>query len=229
MDLEIPQVPVTGCAVDTIRLLPITSKGKSMHYTFRCLLTSYLIAVPLKLKTAEEVTMACIKHILTTTSCSTFILQDNSTEFKNCQLVATFKSLGIKPIYSNPYTPQGNSRLGNAHNFLKHTISKFLHSSTLEWDDILPIAAYIYNIAPTVNDLKSPFFLVFGSDPLEGRLSHLQNYCKYLRTEPWQLAVDKLKSMWKLHAELLWDSKEAKDPVEERKFDKASDLKQLGN
>ena len=102
----------------------------------------------MKSKTTEEVTMAYIKHTLPTTPCSTFILQDNGTEFKNSQLVATFKSLGIKPIHSNPYRPQGDSRLENAHNFLKCTISKFLHSSTLEWDDILPIAAYIYNIAP---------------------------------------------------------------------------------
>ena len=206
MHLEIPQVPFAGCAVDTIRLLPMTSKGSKSMLTFMCLLTSYLIAVPLKSKTTEEVTMAYIKHILSTTSCSTFILQDNGTEFKNSQLVATFKLLGIKPIYSNPYRPQGNSRLENTHNFLKHILSKFLHSNMLEWDDILPIAAYIYNIAPTVNDLKSLFFLVFGRDPLEGRLSHLQNYCRYLRTEPGQIAVDKPKCMWKLHAELLQDS-----------------------
>ena len=95
----------------------------------------------------------------------------------------------------------------------------------MEWDDILSIAAYIYSIAPTVNDLELPFFLVFGRDPLEGRLSHLQNYCRYLKTKLGQLAVDKLKSMWKLHVELLHDSRETKDPVEERKFDKASYLK----
>ena len=52
-------------------------------------------------------------------SYSTFILQDNSTEFKNSQLIATFKLLGIKPLYSNPYSPQGNSRLENAHKLLK--------------------------------------------------------------------------------------------------------------
>ena len=169
--------------------------------------------------------MAYIKHISPTTVCSTFILQDNDTDFKYSQLVATFKSLGIKPIYTNPCRPQGNSRLENVHHFLKHTISKFLHSSTLEWDDILPIALYIYNIAPTVNDLKSPFFLVFGRDPLEGRLNHLQNNCGYLRTEPVKLGVDKLKRMSKLHAELLCDSRETKDPVKERKIDNASDLK----
>ena len=95
----------------------------------------------------------------------------------------------------------------------------------MEWDDILPIAAYIYNIAPNVNDFELPFFLVFGRDPLEGRLSHPQNYCRYLGIKPEQLAVDKLKCMWRLNAELLHDSRETKDPVEERKFDKASDLK----
>ena len=98
----------TGGAVDTIGLLPTTLKGNKYALTFMCLLTFYLIAVPLKSKTAKEVTMTYIKHILPITSCSTFILQDNSTEFKNSQLIATFKSLGIKPIYSNPYRPQGN-------------------------------------------------------------------------------------------------------------------------
>ena len=75
MHLEIPQVSFAGWAVDTIGLLLMMSKGNKYALTFMCLLTSYLIAVPLKLKTAEEVTMAYIKHILPTTSCSTFILK----------------------------------------------------------------------------------------------------------------------------------------------------------
>ena len=108
MHLKIPQVPFAVCAVNTIGLL---SKDNMYMLTFICLLTSYLIALPPKLKTTGEVTMAYIKHILSTTSCSTFILQDNGTEFKNSQLIATFKSLGAKPICSNPYRPQGNSRL----------------------------------------------------------------------------------------------------------------------
>ena len=81
MHLKIPQVPFAGCAVNTIGLLLTMSKGNKYVLTFMCLLTSYLIAVPLKSITAEEVTMGYIKHILPTTSCSTFILQDNSTEF----------------------------------------------------------------------------------------------------------------------------------------------------
>ena len=83
MHLEIPQVPFAGCAMDPIGQLPVTSKGYRYVLTFICLLTSYLITVPLKMKTADEVFMEYIKEILSKTSCSKFILQDNGTEFEN--------------------------------------------------------------------------------------------------------------------------------------------------
>ena len=54
MHLEIPQVPFAGCAVDTIGMLPMTSKGNKYTLTFMCLLTSYLIAVPLKSKPLKK-------------------------------------------------------------------------------------------------------------------------------------------------------------------------------
>ena len=66
-------------------------------------LTSYLITVPMKSKSADEVTMAYLKRVLLTSSCSVYVLQDNGTEFRNRQLVDAFKCLGFKPIYLSPY------------------------------------------------------------------------------------------------------------------------------
>ena len=63
-------------------------------------------------------------------------------------------TLGIKYIYSNPYYPQHNGRRENVHNFLKHTIAKFIYGNSLEWDDALPLANYCYNVAPSVGDLE---------------------------------------------------------------------------
>ena len=70
------------------------------------------------------------------------------------------------------------------HNFLKCTIAKFTYNSQPEWDDALPIATYCYCIVPSVHGLKSPFYLVHGRDPLEGRLSNLQNIVDTLVTNP---------------------------------------------
>ena len=102
MHLEIPKVPSTGCAMYCIGPLPATSKGNRHVLTFICLLTSYIIMVPLKSRMADEVPMAYIKEILLKTSCSKFISQDNGSEFQNHQLMSVFDTLDIKCIYSNP-------------------------------------------------------------------------------------------------------------------------------
>ena len=91
--------------------------------------------------------------------------------------MSEFNMLGIMHIYRNPYYPQGNRRIGNVHNFLKNTIASITYCSQLEWDNALPLATYCYNITPSVDDLESPYYLIHGQDPLQGRLSNLQNYC----------------------------------------------------
>ena len=111
---------------------------------------------------ADEVSMAYIKEIFPKTSCSKFILQDNGTEFINEQLMSVFNTLCIKCIYNYPYYPQGNGRIENIHNFLKHTIAKFTYDCQLKRNDALPLATYCYNIATSVDDLESPFYLVHG-------------------------------------------------------------------
>ena len=90
MHLQILQVPFTSCAMDSIGQLPTTSKGNRYLLTFICLLTSYLISLPLKTKIANEALMVYIKEILPKTSCSKFFLQDNGMEFKNKHLMSVF-------------------------------------------------------------------------------------------------------------------------------------------
>ena len=167
------------------------------------LLTSYLITVLMKSKSADKVTMAYLKKILPISSCSVYILQNNRTEFRNKQLLDTFKSIGVKPISSSPYYLCSNGKLENSHNFLNHSIAKFLHNT--EWDDIIPIAMYVHNVSPTKNGLELPFYFVFGRDPLEGRLMHIQGYCRYVREQPGRQIVQELQKLWKVHAETLHD------------------------
>ena len=133
--------------------------------------------------------------------------------------MSVFVTLGIKRMYSNPYYPKGNSRMKNVHDFLKQTTVKFMHGSQLKWDDALPLTTYYYNTAPSVDDLESPFYLVHGRDPLEGRLINLQNYCRYVGDQPGQLAVWELRKMWKLHAKVLEENRKV-DPAENKKSPK---------
>ena len=58
-----------------------------------------------------------------------------------------------------------------------------------------------------MDDLESPYYLVHGQDWLKGRLSNLQNYCRYIGDQPGILAVQELQKLWKLHAKLLTENR----------------------
>ena len=81
--------------------------------------------------------------------------------------------------------------------------SKFIYGNSLKWDDTLPLATYCYNVAPSVDDLESPYYLVHGCDPLDGRLNNIQSYCRCMGNQLGRLAVEELRKLWKLHAKLL--------------------------
>ena len=165
LHLEVPKISFTCIAIDTIGKLPTTSSGNKYALTCIDMLTSYVIAVPVPDKTADSVIEAYLSGILSRAGALMVCLSDNGTELKNNQMNTILKQLGIKCIYSNPYRPQGNSRIENVHNFLKRMLTKFLSSSDAKWDKVLPFACYCFNSTPTSDDLESPFFLIHSRNP----------------------------------------------------------------
>ena len=168
LHLEIPEIPFTCIAIDTIGQLPTTSSKNKYALTCIDLLMSYMIAVPMLDKTADSVVEAYLSGILSRAGVSMVCLLDNGSELKHRQMNTILKQLGIKHIYSNPYRPQGNSTIENIYNILKITLTKFLSSSDVKWDKVLPFACYCFNSTPTSDDLEILFFLMHGRDPLEG-------------------------------------------------------------
>ena len=86
----------------------------------------------------------------------------------------------------------------NVHNFLKRTLTKFLDSSDLEWDE-LPFACYCYNIYPSSSGTESPFALIFGCNPA-GHLTHLNKSNRYYVTNEGKIVLEELHKLWKHHA-----------------------------
>ena len=217
LHLEIPKVPFTCIVIDTIGKLPVNTSGNK--YTLTCidLLASYVIAVPMPDKTAENVVEAYLSGILSRTGASMVCLSDNGSEVKNNQMNTTLKQLGIKCIFSNPYRPQGNSHIENVHNFLKRTLTKFLCSSDAEWDRILPFACYCFNTTPTADDLESPFFLIHRRDPLEGHIRLLgPGSIRYMGNDKGLIHFTKLCKLWSAHANSLHENRLLKTEKVER-------------
>ena len=130
--LEMPQIPMTVLAVDTIGHLPITSKGNRWALKAICLHVPYMLAFLMKEKSAESVIQAYLSGILAHKGGSMAILSYNDTEFKNKVLNMVYDQLSIKRLFYNCFHPQGNTKMENAHNFLKRALTKFLDNSNLD-------------------------------------------------------------------------------------------------
>ena len=202
--LEISQLPMTVLAIDTIGHLPVTSKGNIWALTAIFLLTYYVFAIMMKVKSAENAAQANMSGILAHKGGNVATLSDNGTEFGNKVLNEVCDQLGIKRLFSNPFHPQGNATVENVHNFLKGTLPKFLDSSDIEWSELLPFACYCYNIFPGSNGIESPFFLMFGQDPTEGCLTHLNNN-RYYETNEGKVVLEELHKLWKHHTKHISD------------------------
>ena len=144
---------------------PTTNKNRYAR-TVIWMLMGYIFCVPLKTKTAEEVIQAYIDNVYSKFGGSMKILSDNGTEFKNKIFEQVAKELGVVPkLYTPPYHPASNGRIEGFHAFLKACIAKHI-APQLEWDVLVPLACAAYNFIPNEYSKESPFFLMFGRDPV---------------------------------------------------------------
>ena len=83
--LEVPQIQMAVLAIDMVGHLPIPSKGNRWALTAICLQTSYVFAIWMKEKSAENIVQAYLACILVHKGGSVAILSGNGTEFKKKQ------------------------------------------------------------------------------------------------------------------------------------------------
>ena len=89
LHLEITKIPFYTICLDTIGRLLTMSKGNCYALTRMDLLTSYLITVPMKSKSADEVTMAYLKKVLPISLCSIMSCKtmEQNSEINNCLIL----------------------------------------------------------------------------------------------------------------------------------------------
>ena len=133
----------------------------------------------MKSKSADNVIHAYIETILPQIAPSRFILTDNGTEFKNDTMNNVLIRLNTEHKFTTVYFPRGNSRLENSHALLKRSISKYIDLLDVEWDRCLNLATYVFNISPSSDNCSSPYYIVYGKEPIDAELKELEEVYRY--------------------------------------------------
>ena len=177
-----------------------------------CMLTGYVFCVPLIAKTSEEVIQAYIDNVYSKFVGSLQMLSDNDTKFKNKMFEQISKELGLEyKLYTPPYHPTSNGRIGGFHAFLKVCISKHV-APHLEWDVLILFPCAAYNFIPNEHSKKSPFFLIFGRDPVLPLNTLLGPKMRYLGKDLNILFLEAMKNMFQIAATDLIMAREKGDP-----------------
>ena len=103
----------------------------------------------------------------------------NRTEFKNDTMGQVLNRLNMELKFTMVYFPRGNSRLENSHALLKQSISKYIDILDIEWDMCLIIATYAFNILPSSDNYSSPYYIVYGREPIDMELKELEELHRY--------------------------------------------------
>ena len=195
--LPIPSKPFDGICLDCVR--PLERSKRNFKWILTCidLYSSFMIAVPMKSKSADDVI------ILPQIGPSKFILTDNGTEFKNDTMSKVFSRLNIEHKFTTVYFPRGNSRLENSHALLKRSISKYIDILDVKWDKCLNLATYAFNISPSSGNCNSPYYLVYGREPIDMELRELEELHRYVGTNCGLKRLQQLNEIWKNHADEL--------------------------
>ena len=168
--------------------------------TVICMLTGYVFCIPLKTKTAEEVIQTYIDHVYAKFGGSLQILSDNGTEFKNKIFEQVAKELGVEyKLYTLSYHPASNGRIEGFQTFPKACIAKCVMPQ-LEWDVLVPLACAAYNFIPNKHSKESPFFLMFGRDPVLPLNTLLGPKRRYLGNDINILSLEAMKNMFEIAA-----------------------------
>ena len=201
--LPIPNKPFDGICLDCVG--PLERSKRNFKWILTCinLHSSFMIAVPMKSKSVDDVIHAYIETILPQIGPSRFILTDNGTEFKNDTMSKVLNRLNTEHKFTTVYFPRGNSRLENSHVLLKRSISKYIDILDVEWDKCLNLATYAFNISPSSDNCNSPYYLVYGREPIDAELQELEELHRYTGTNCGLKHLQQLSKIWKTHADEL--------------------------
>ena len=201
--LPIPNKPFDGICLDCVGPLERPKQGFKWILTCIDLHSSFLLAIPMKLESADDVIHAYVETILPQIGPSRFILTENGTEFKNDTMSSVLIRLNIEHKFTTVYFPRGNSRLENLHALLKRSISKYIDLLDVEWDRCLNLATYAFNISPSSDNCSSPYYIVYSKEPTDAELKELEELCRYTGTNCGLKHLQQLNEIWKNHADEL--------------------------
>jgi transposase InsO family protein len=144
----------------------IRSEGYAWILTCIDAYTRYLIAVPLRDKTAQSVANALVSHVFCRIGLCRQIISDLGPEFQNELFRHLCQLLHVQQLRTTSYRPNCNGRIERAHRSLNSLMAKIVSDSQRDWSHHLGMCVMAYNVSRQESTSFSPFYLMYGREAI---------------------------------------------------------------
>uniref|UniRef100_A0A0N5A782 RNA-directed DNA polymerase n=1 Tax=Parastrongyloides trichosuri TaxID=131310 RepID=A0A0N5A782_PARTI len=143
-----------------------TDRGNKHFIGLVDVLSKYIVLQEVKEANSENV-IEFLKKFIFTYSCPVNIKFDNAQYFKSTKLIEFLKESNIGFSYSTPGHHEGNSNIERVFRTIHTLMSKELRENVgIQWDECLNKIAFFYNVTVHNTTKFTPFYLVFGREPI---------------------------------------------------------------
>ena len=143
-----------------------TPSGNKVMLSFVDAFTKFLICVPIPRHDAETMIDAFLLHVALSFGLPEELASDGAPEFRSALQQELFQVIGVTRKVTTPYRPQANGVIERIFRTLRPVLATLAHQDRDCWDEYIPYAAFAYNTAYHSSVRNSPFYLLFGREPL---------------------------------------------------------------
>ena len=151
--------------MDFIEQLP-----KSSGYTAILVVVDHLTKQEMFIPTHDTITLAdlaklFILHVFSKHGVPSHVTSDRRSEFVSHFFRSLGKALDMQLHFTSGYHPEGNGQTERTNQTLEQYLQVYSNYQQDNWSDLLPLAEFAYNNAPSATTGISPFYTNKGYHP----------------------------------------------------------------
>ena len=163
--LPILEKPWNSISMDFIGQLP-SSSGFTAILVVVDRLSKQSIFIPTHdTITSPELTKLFLLHVFSKHSVPAHVTSDRGTEFMSHFFRSLRKALDMRLHFTSGYHPEGDGQTECTNQTLKQYLRSYCNYQQDNWSELLPLAEFAYNNAPSATTRVSPFFTNKGYHP----------------------------------------------------------------
>lgn len=152
--------------VDLCGPLRSTAGGHKYYMNLICWFSKFVVSVPLTDASTDTVVRAILTEVVLKFGTPSELVSDRASTFTSEAFRQFCKLVSIQQHLAIPYHSKGNGATERTFRTFHNMTSKYVNAAHSDWDILLPYLTFSYNTVVHSTTGETPFFLVFGRDPV---------------------------------------------------------------